>query len=1261
MADVPEFSPEQEQEQARRSDSLAWEAADSAVALLPGDDSGVIVEEDSREPALPYPVVAFGSSAGGLQAFRTILEELATDTGMAFVLVPHLAPDVASHLTELTGRYTRMPVNPILDGERPEPNRIYILQPNETVELAGGLFRVHLRKAEDRIPRPIDLFFHSLAADQKNYAVGVVLSGADADGALGLKTIKGEGGFAIVQTPESAQHSNMPRSSIAADHVDLVIPPNEIAVELKRLARQMLRPEVRSLESGEAVPSDAQSFARILHMMQVASGLDLRQYKPDTIRRRIARRMLLQRRETLADYQRYLTVHKDELANLQEDVLIGVTRFFRDASFWNAFSAELLPAFFKDRVPSQSVRVWCAGCSTGEEAYSVAIALLEYTSANGIEASIQVFATDASARSVETARQGIYPDTLAGEIRPERLRRFFTKVDRGYQVSKRVRDICIFAKQNLCSDPPFSHIDFLLCRNVMIYFNQVLQQQILSTFHYSLEAGGFLLLGASEALREYEEIFSPVDRKNKMYTKTGSSFPGGHNMAFHRAFGTISHLQTNSQGSEQAWSDLELQRAADRIVLARYGPPGLIVDARMKVLQARGQTSAFVELASGTVSLNLLRILREGLSTPVREMFEYAIGANVPVSRTVELPGKDEEPQLICIDILPISSSDEVARTYMILFVEEAKEKARLTIDRPLSPELDHKDEGRLIAQLRQDLASTRFHLQSLVAERDAQNQELVSANEEIQSANEELQSTNEELETAKEELQSANEELQTVNDELQQRNTVLSQTGNDLTNLLTSVSIPLLMLNDTLQIRQFTPPMERLLNIRAADIGRAISEIRLQLSIENIEPILHEVLDTLGTRELEVQDREGRWHMLRIRPYRTAENKIEGLVLVMVDIDQLRRTQQSMQQSRDFADFLIERMPMAVVVVEKDCTLRTANTAFRDLTGMQPRELVGRSLPVIFQTLWGLDGFEAKLDALLAGETGAALEFEHKSTHPNHSVLLIKGQALGMDGSRVVLMTMEDITLRRQSESLAADQKEALEREVERTNRTLQRAQSELQELTAYLFTMQEEERRRVARELHDDVAQRLSALQLQHERSRREEDGSRAERDEAIHNVLDSLNTDVRAISHRLHPSVLEDLGLTEAIRTLVKEFEQRENILATFINVNVPDAVPLMIATTVYRIVQEALRNVVKHAGKAHVKVLLEAQDDILKLEVRDSGLGFDQDADERTSGLGLISMKERARIAQGTLEIQSSLGRGTVILLTLPLGSMPEADA
>ncbi|WP_263418628.1 CheR family methyltransferase [Terriglobus albidus] len=1274
MADTSQRTPAHEKApHAEQDQNLDLELVQDTLQVSDGPDEAtssdsesgpqvsVVVEnsEEQQAPALPYPVVAMGASAGGLQAFVSLFENLPEDTGMAFAVISHLAPDQPSFMPEILSRHTEMPVQAMHSGQKMEPNHVYVLPPNQVAQLRHGVIHLHERqRLRERHHLPIDAFFYSIAADQRNHAIGVVLSGADSDGALGLKAIKGEGGIALVQSPETAQQGSMPLSSIAADHVDLIVPPAQLGIELARLAHQFFRPEVRSLETGEAPPTDEQSYNRILQLLRSQSGLELRQYKPETIRRRIARRMILLRIETLAEYLRFLQIRTDELRVLQEDVLISVTRFFRDPDFWLSLSTNILPTFFQNRSPEKPVRIWCAGCSTGEEAYSLAITLLEYLTSHGMDTAVQIFGTDASEHSIEQARTAIYPETLAAEISPERLRRFFTKVDSGYQVSKRVRDCCIFARQNLCIDPPFSHIDFLSCRNVMIYFNQTLQKQVMSTFHYALEPDGYMLLGMSESLRDYTDLFNAVDRKYKIYSKVGGSSQRPYSLTQAFSVTNISMGMRESIGSfmNEGWTELELQRAADRIVLARYGPPGLIVDDRLNVLQARGQTAPFVELASGAVSWNLSRVLREDISAEVKVATERSIQENIPVSSTIPMRSEEGTEMLLQLDVLPITSATARTRCFLILFsTPEAKSKSEAFHQAAL-PVLSIDDKEKLIAQLRQDLTSTRFHLQSLIEERDARNQELVSANEEIQSANEELQSTNEELETTKEELQSANEELQTVNEELQQRNAVLTQTGNDLTNLLTSVNMPLLMLTENLHIRQFTPPMERLLNVRASDIGRSISELRLQLSIDDIEPILLDVLDTLGTREVEVQDREGRWYLLRVRPYRTTDNKIEGLVVLLVDIDQLRSSQQELREARDFANTVVQSVPVPVVVLKADCTVRSVNNSFRELTQMKDSDLIGRSFPDLANLFWGVNGLTEQLHELAKSAAGTAIELEHESTTAQRKTISIKAQALSTDGDRILLLTLEDVTLHKEAERALNQQQEALQNEVEVTGKTLLQAREQLSELAAHLFSVQEEERQYVARELHDDISQRLSALEILCDTWRGRTNNPEEKRDLAsLHDQLHALNDDIRTISHRLHPSILNHLGLAAAVRALVDDFREREKMPATFAESDIPEKLDQVISTSLYRITQEALRNVGKHAGPTHVKVMLTGEDHTIRLSVRDFGIGFDQESEYPLHGLGLISMKERARIAGGSFEILSSLGEGVSITVTVPNGA------
>src|SRR5579871_49604 len=532
----------------------------------PLDD--VIVPDESEDSEdtkpLPYVVVGIGASAGGVEAFIELFRGVPGDTGMAFVVVPHLLADHKSHMVDIISRNTPMPVMDIERGVRPEPNHVYILPPSLQARLEQGAFALETRA--EGVPRPIDFLFRSLAKNQKTRSVGVVLSGTDSDGALGLKAIKGEGGITIVQSPESARFSEMPLSSISADHVDRILPPGQIGPELAQLAKQFREPVLQRLEEGMPPASEDPHFFRILTLLRGVSGVDFRLYKPTTIRRRIARRMLLHRVHGLPEYANFLQGNAKELRELQEDALINVTRFFRDPAVFDALKSEVLPRIFENREADQQVRIWVAGCSSGEEAYSIAMCLLEYISSESIEPTIQIFGTDASDPNIQKARMGIFPESIAAEVSQDRLRRFFFKVDKGYQVAKRVRDLCIFARQNLCHDPPFSKMDLISCRNVLIYMTTELQRQILPTFHYALRPNGYLLLGSSETIREFNDLFQIADRKNKFFGKLGNGRPRAMALLPPRLFAPDLPA---AKTEPEPWGDLELQRAADRIVLAR--------------------------------------------------------------------------------------------------------------------------------------------------------------------------------------------------------------------------------------------------------------------------------------------------------------------------------------------------------------------------------------------------------------------------------------------------------------------------------------------------------------------------------------------------------------------------------------------------------------------------------------------------------------------------------------------------------------------
>jgi two-component system CheB/CheR fusion protein len=1219
-----------------------------------------VTVDGSSASALPYLVVGIGASAGGLNAYIDLIKNLTGDTGMAFILVPHLSAEHESHLVDILSRYTALPVAEVQQGTRPEPDHIYILPPNRRMTMRGGVLILDPRPESERVPRPIDHFFKSLAYDQKTQAVGVMLSGTDADGAAGLKVIKSEGGISIVQEPGSAQFEEMPRSAIAADHVDLVVAPAEIAAELVRLGRQFREPALAPLSKGALRSEDEQSFAKILLLLRAVSGIDFRMYKPTTLRRRMARRMMLTKVDGLAEYVRILQASPQELRELQDDLLINVTLFFRDPDVFEAFKREIVPRIIEirsggdGRAAAQQIRVWVPGCSTGEEVYSIAMCLLEVLSGDASDPTFQIFGTDTSDQATEKARIGIYPETIATEISADRLRRFFVKIDQGYQISKRVRDLCIFARQNVCNDPPFSRLDLISCRNLLIYLRPDAQRAVISTFNYALRPTGFLLLGNSESLRDHSEMFAPVDRRNKFYSKVDGAARLGGNLVPRLSLPEFGASQAARAQRPSGWSEVDLQRASDRVVLARYAPSGVVINERYEVLQVRGHTSPFLEIPSGSPNFQLLKMVRESTAAILRDAVAKAISQEIPIRVNDVQLREGERDSTVSVEVLPIHGMAGRGRCFLVLFIPRVEPPEGV---REAAQEAAAEPEDASVHQLREDLSATRLYLQSLIEERDARNQELTSAYEELQSANEEMQLTNEELETAKEELQSSIEELQTVNEELRNRNVALVQASNDLLNLFNSVNIPVIMLGADLRIRHFTPPTERMMHVRASDIGRPMRDIRLSLSLDDIEPLLHEVLDTLVAKEVEVKDREGRAQLLRIRPYRTTDNKIEGLVVVLLDIDQIRRSEEAMRQARDFSQKIIDTVPIPLVVLDEHLVIRDSNQAFRSLAGLRAVDVDRQHFLELSALLWHLVGLRPHFEELLSGDASkpSGFEIERESDSEDGHTYCVNAQSVLAGSARLILLTLEDVTGRKQIERVLLTERQRLAGQVETAALALDRSKDELRALAASLFTSQEDERRRVARELHDEVSQALAIIEDEVEQlgTGPEAEGTelRAKLNGLRHRVSE-LSEEVRRISKGLHPSVLEDLGLAEALRQLVRDFGEREGMLVTFADRAVPAVIPVGPAAALYRIAQEALRNVAKHAGKTHVKVTLVGIDRVLQLSVRDLGEGFDI-GEVRGRGLGLVSMEERARWAGGSLRIESTPGEGTSVEAEIPL--------
>ncbi|HEU4370669.1 MAG TPA: chemotaxis protein CheB [Methylomirabilota bacterium] len=927
-------------------------------AVTPESPAVDVPSEPSERTTVP--IVGIGASAGGIEAFSQFLRELPADTGMAFVLVQHLDPKHESRLPEILSKTTAMPVVTVSDRLRVEPEHVYVIPSNADMTIGGGVFGLTPRAPVDR-HRPIDHFFHSLAREQGSRAIGVVLSGTGSDGTLGLRAIKAEGGITLVQDETSAKHPGMPQSARAT--ADFVLPPAGIARELTRIASHPYVNHAVPSPAGPDQREDEADVGAVLRVLRIATGVDFSQYKPATVRRRITRRMLLQKIDDIPTYVRHLRQTPHEAQVLHDDILIQVTRFFRDPEGFQALKRSAFPSLVKERADDEPIRIWVPGCATGEEAYSLVICLLEFLAATDSTLPLQMFATDLSASAIARARAGTFPASIENEVSADRLRRFFVKTDGRYQISKAIRDICVFAPQDVTKDPPFSKLDLISCCNLLIYLSGVLQERVIPILHYALKPTGFLKLGPSESVGRFTDLFSVIDKKHKIYArKQGPSA--------HLGFGLTAGARiVGPREKPVGGSAATIEKEADRLILGRYTPAGVVVNADMEIVQFRGKTGPYLEATPGAASLGLFKMAREGLASALRQAVQQAARSGGPVKAGGLRVKANGGTQQVSLEVIPIGPAEGVkGRHHLILFFEERRPSAEPL---PLNPargrEPRQKTAGeRRVAQLAQELAAARQHLQVISEEHETAMEELRAATEEAQSSNEELQSTNEELETAKEELQATNEELTTLNDELNSRNLELGQLSNDLGNLLTSAHVPIIMVGADLRVRRMTAVTERALNMASGDIGRLIGDLRLSVEVPDLEALLREVIETLTVQEREVQARDGGWYSVRVRPYRTTDNKIDGAVISFVDIDALKRGFEQAKEARDQAQAIIATVRTPLVILDADLRVVTANRVFYETFRVAREETERQFLFDLGNRQWNIPQLRTLLEEVL-------------------------------------------------------------------------------------------------------------------------------------------------------------------------------------------------------------------------------------------------------------------------------------------------------
>lgn len=962
------------------------------------------------------PIVGVGASAGGLQALLQLFESMPVATGMAFVVIQHLDAKHDSALGSILSDVTDMPVNEVKDNTVTRPNHVYVIAPGTELTVVRGVLNVVPRQTQVRQHTPIDFFLESLARDKVNKAIGVILSGNGSDGSQGLKEIKAVGGITFAQDPYSAKYDSMPLSAIATSMVDFVLSPREIASELAMIGkfRTFSSP---TMEASELFPDGDTALARILDMLNKVSGINFAEYKQLTVKRRILHRMNLHRVDKLDDYIACLRLNSTELAALQQDILINVTQFFREPQAFDTLKNIVFPAIISSTASNAPIRMWVPGCSTGEEAYSLAIALLEFLEDRTINRPIQIFATDINETVIDKARAGIYPQSIMSDVSPARLSRFFVEVAQGYQVSKTIRDACVFARQDIGNDPPISRVDIVSCRNVMIYFGPALQKRMFPIFHYALNPSGFLILGAAESIGVFADLFSLVDKKYRVYAKKAVTNPSLFAFsAREHAASVPNHIEKHAPGSLDGNSWLDVQKEADRIVVNKYAPPGVIINSKMDIIQFRGRTGVYLEAAPGMPSLNLLKMARDGLLLGLRTIVNQAKKENVLVRKEGLHVIKDGHSFPVNVDVIPINGPLKKGEYFLVLFRDAASQhlpESKLDSGMKAGEDVYQPGESGEVLCLKQEIAATKEYLQSIIDQHEFANENLRYANEEIQSSNEELQSTYEEMETAKEELQSTNEELMTLNDELQSRNQELRYVNNDLYNLLRSINIAVLILDSDLRIRRFSTVAEKVLNLISADVGRPINNIKPNIEIADLEQVSLEVINTLDSKEKEVQDRWGHWYSMQIRPYKTTDNKIDGVIITFVDINAIKKSFEATQEAREYAEAIVETVRQPLLVLDADLRLKTANKAYYQTFRMTPEEITGQSIFQMRDGVWDIPELNILLKDLLASDT-AFEDFEISYDFPGigKQKMFVNARRIlnAQNKTKLILMAFETI-----------------------------------------------------------------------------------------------------------------------------------------------------------------------------------------------------------------------------------------------------------
>jgi len=878
-----------------------------------------------------FLIVGIGASAGGLEAFRDFFSAMPEENGMAFVLVQHLDPTHKSMLRELVAKYTKMTVSEVTDGVEVKPNNVYVIPPNKEMAVLDG--KLHLMEPIEArgFRRPIDFFLQSLSEDKKENAVGIILSGTGTEGAISLKSIKGEGGLSIAQDPTTAKYDGMPRSVIAAGAADYILPVKEMATKLVNYEASR---KIKDLEEHTRVKSSQNLLEKIFILLRNKTGCNFNNYKRNTIIRRIEKRMAMNHVQKLENYVKYLRGNPEEVKSLYEEILIGVTSFFRDKEVFESLNEKVISQIIENKLRGETIRIWVPACSTGEEAYSIAILFDEAMRKQKKDLKVQIFASDIDENAVKIARIGLYPDTIFSDVGEARLKHYFQSENDSYRIKKEIRDRIVFAEQNTIDDPPFSKLDLISCRNLLIYLNSETQQKLFTLFHYALNSDGILFLGNSESLGESSDLFRSIDRKSKIFQKKDVKEGLYRDLDF-----AIEPAQMNQKAVIKLDNGNNVKNSLEGLItgllIAKYAPACAIINRIGDAVYFSGDTGKYLKHTSGKASLNIFDMVDSCLKGSLRSMIAKARKSNSTQQRKgVEIKAKKN--QAVNLSVIPITQFELDQNYLMVVFEDQPVQSTTGT-----SKVAKLAEDPSEIRALEQELDSTKEYLRSTIEQLEVSNEELKSSNEELQSSNEELQSTNEELETSKEELQSINEEMITVNYELQNKMEELAHSNNDLNNLLASTKIGTVFLDKDLKIRRFTPSATKIINVIASDIGRPITNLSMNVEYENLVKDVDDVLENLTPIKVTAAGLDESWYQIKIVPYRTSENVIEGVVITFVDISDERQNLIDLENEEKKHMELLRHTK--TILFKQDKKLRYVEQ-FNSPAGMEEKCFVGKS-----------------------------------------------------------------------------------------------------------------------------------------------------------------------------------------------------------------------------------------------------------------------------------------------------------------------------